>query len=283
MHLGTVCSLGDESDLELERKYKEDDREKTPRRPRTQRTEKVQKIPSGKEAGQVSGVKKPIISVVLTAHEAIPGDHSKQEGAKKASFTESVLGSLTVWTLWSGQLAYRSGPALATHLCDTMAGPFLQAGCGQHLRWGEGRGPAAAIGLIGTFLSSAPLAQPESPGCPPLTTLGGGVPVGGRSALTRRMPLVPRATLSYGPSAHLSSAHHIFYNIGDFSLPFLSHKIEWRYYTTFLKKRSFRKGYFGQKAVYDSGLQSNRMVFSLSTWCDSCQIIFKIKCRISRF
>ncbi|XP_022357866.1 zinc finger protein ZFAT [Enhydra lutris kenyoni] len=64
---------GDESDLELERKYKEDDREKTPRRPRTQRTEKVQKIPSGKEAGQVSGVKKPIISVVLTAHEAIPG------------------------------------------------------------------------------------------------------------------------------------------------------------------------------------------------------------------
>ncbi|XP_025726956.1 zinc finger protein ZFAT isoform X1 [Callorhinus ursinus] len=64
---------GDESDLELERKYKEDDREKTPRRPRTQRTEKVQKIPSGKEAGQISGVKKPIISVVLTAHEAIPG------------------------------------------------------------------------------------------------------------------------------------------------------------------------------------------------------------------
>ncbi|XP_025726957.1 zinc finger protein ZFAT isoform X2 [Callorhinus ursinus] len=63
----------DESDLELERKYKEDDREKTPRRPRTQRTEKVQKIPSGKEAGQISGVKKPIISVVLTAHEAIPG------------------------------------------------------------------------------------------------------------------------------------------------------------------------------------------------------------------
>ncbi|KAF0871186.1 ZFAT protein, partial [Crocuta crocuta] len=64
---------GDESDLELERKYKEDDREKTPRRPRTQRTEKVQKISSGKEAGQVSGAKKPIISVVLTAHEAIPG------------------------------------------------------------------------------------------------------------------------------------------------------------------------------------------------------------------
>uniref|UniRef100_A0A452R7E2 Zinc finger protein ZFAT n=1 Tax=Ursus americanus TaxID=9643 RepID=A0A452R7E2_URSAM len=73
IHLGIICSVGDESDLELERKYKEDDREKTPRRPRTQRTEKVQKIPSGKEAGQISGVKKPIISVVLTAHEAIPG------------------------------------------------------------------------------------------------------------------------------------------------------------------------------------------------------------------
>lgn len=83
IHLGIICSVGDESDLELERKYKEDDREKTPRRPRTQRTEKVQKIPSGKEAGQISGVKKPIISVVLTAHEAIPGDHSKQEGAKR--------------------------------------------------------------------------------------------------------------------------------------------------------------------------------------------------------
>uniref|UniRef100_A0A8C5WAK3 Zinc finger protein ZFAT n=1 Tax=Microcebus murinus TaxID=30608 RepID=A0A8C5WAK3_MICMU len=64
---------GNESDLELEKKYKEDDREKAPKRPRTQKTEKVQKISSGKEAGQLSGVKKPIISVVLTAHEAIPG------------------------------------------------------------------------------------------------------------------------------------------------------------------------------------------------------------------
>ncbi|XP_066235661.1 zinc finger protein ZFAT [Saccopteryx leptura] len=64
---------GHESDLELEKKFKEEDREKAPRRPRTQRTEKVQKISSGKEAGPVSGAKKPIISVVLTAHEAIPG------------------------------------------------------------------------------------------------------------------------------------------------------------------------------------------------------------------
>ncbi|XP_010627906.1 zinc finger protein ZFAT isoform X2 [Fukomys damarensis] len=63
---------GNESDLEVEKKYKEDDREKAPKRPRSQKTEKVQKI-SGKEAQQLSGVKKPIISVVLTAHEAIPG------------------------------------------------------------------------------------------------------------------------------------------------------------------------------------------------------------------
>nr|XP_003467415.2 zinc finger protein ZFAT [Cavia porcellus] len=64
---------GNESDLELEKKYKEDDREKAPKRPRSQKTEKVQKISSGKEARQLSGTKKPIISVVLTAHEAIPG------------------------------------------------------------------------------------------------------------------------------------------------------------------------------------------------------------------
>ncbi|XP_073925372.1 zinc finger protein ZFAT isoform X3 [Castor canadensis] len=64
---------GNESDLELEKKYKEDDREKAPKRPRAPKTEKVQKICLGKEVGQSSGMKKPIISVVLTAHEAIPG------------------------------------------------------------------------------------------------------------------------------------------------------------------------------------------------------------------
>lgn len=64
---------GNESDLELEKKFKEEDREKAPRRPRTQRTEKVQKVSSGKEATQGPGAKKPIVSVVLTAHEAIPG------------------------------------------------------------------------------------------------------------------------------------------------------------------------------------------------------------------
>ncbi|GAB1299420.1 Zinc finger protein ZFAT [Apodemus speciosus] len=63
---------GNESDLDLEKTYKDDDREKASKRPRAQKTDKVQKI-SGKEAGQLSGAKKPIISVVLTAHEAIPG------------------------------------------------------------------------------------------------------------------------------------------------------------------------------------------------------------------
>ncbi|XP_036193499.1 zinc finger protein ZFAT [Myotis myotis] len=64
---------GNESDLELEKKFKEEDREKAPRRPRTQRMEKVQKVSLGKEAAQGPGAKKPIVSVVLTAHEAIPG------------------------------------------------------------------------------------------------------------------------------------------------------------------------------------------------------------------
>lgn len=82
VHLG-ICSLGNESDLELEKKYKDDDREKAPKRPRTQRAEKVQKAPLGKEAAQISGAKKPIISVVLTAHEAIPGDHSQREGTER--------------------------------------------------------------------------------------------------------------------------------------------------------------------------------------------------------
>ncbi|XP_059528334.1 zinc finger protein ZFAT [Myotis daubentonii] len=64
---------GNESDLELEKKFKEEDREKAPRRPRTQRMERVQKVSLGKEAAQGPGAKKPIVSVVLTAHEAIPG------------------------------------------------------------------------------------------------------------------------------------------------------------------------------------------------------------------
>uniref|UniRef100_A0A8D0ESQ3 Zinc finger protein ZFAT n=1 Tax=Strix occidentalis caurina TaxID=311401 RepID=A0A8D0ESQ3_STROC len=59
---------GNDCDVDLDRK--EDEREKTPKRPRVQRTEKT---PSIKETEQVSGAKNPIISVVLTAHEAIPG------------------------------------------------------------------------------------------------------------------------------------------------------------------------------------------------------------------
>ncbi|KAF1514585.1 UNVERIFIED_CONTAM: Zinc finger protein ZFAT, partial [Eudyptes pachyrhynchus] len=59
---------GNDSDVDLDRK--EDEREKTPKRPRVQKTEKT---PSTKETEHVSGAKNPIISVVLTAHEAIPG------------------------------------------------------------------------------------------------------------------------------------------------------------------------------------------------------------------
>lgn len=66
-----VCSLGNDSDVDLDRK--EDEREKTPKRPRVQKTEKT---PSTKETEQVSGAKNPIISVVLTAHEAIPGNEN---------------------------------------------------------------------------------------------------------------------------------------------------------------------------------------------------------------
>ncbi|XP_010188224.1 PREDICTED: zinc finger protein ZFAT, partial [Mesitornis unicolor] len=56
-----------DSDVDLDRK--EDEREKTPKRPRAQKAEKT----PTKETEQVSGAKNPIISVVLTAHEAIPG------------------------------------------------------------------------------------------------------------------------------------------------------------------------------------------------------------------
>ncbi|XP_005291092.2 zinc finger protein ZFAT isoform X1 [Chrysemys picta bellii] len=59
---------GNDSDVDLDRK--EDEREKTPKRPRIQKTEKTL---SAKEGDQISGAKNPIISVVLTAHEAIPG------------------------------------------------------------------------------------------------------------------------------------------------------------------------------------------------------------------
>ncbi|NWU89827.1 ZFAT protein, partial [Upupa epops] len=59
---------GNYSDVELDRK--EDEREKAPKRPRVQ---KMEKTSSAKETEQIPGAKNPIISVVLTAHEAIPG------------------------------------------------------------------------------------------------------------------------------------------------------------------------------------------------------------------
>ncbi|XP_062426643.1 zinc finger protein ZFAT isoform X1 [Rhea pennata] len=59
---------GNDSDVDIDRK--EDEREKPPKRPRIQKAEKTL---STKDAEQVSGAKNPIISVVLTAHEAIPG------------------------------------------------------------------------------------------------------------------------------------------------------------------------------------------------------------------
>uniref|UniRef100_A0A670JKL1 Zinc finger protein ZFAT n=1 Tax=Podarcis muralis TaxID=64176 RepID=A0A670JKL1_PODMU len=59
---------GNDSDVDLDRR--EDERERTPKRQRLQRTEKSL---SAKDADQLSGAKNPIISVVLTAHEAIPG------------------------------------------------------------------------------------------------------------------------------------------------------------------------------------------------------------------
>ncbi|XP_029447926.1 zinc finger protein ZFAT isoform X2 [Rhinatrema bivittatum] len=58
-----------ESEVELNGRDKEDERERAPKRIRIQKPEKV--LP--KEPEQIPGAKKPIISVVLTAHEAIPG------------------------------------------------------------------------------------------------------------------------------------------------------------------------------------------------------------------
>uniref|UniRef100_A0ACB8FEV4 Uncharacterized protein n=1 Tax=Sphaerodactylus townsendi TaxID=933632 RepID=A0ACB8FEV4_9SAUR len=59
---------GNDSEADLDRR--EEEREKASKRPRLQRTEKSL---LAKDPDQVSGAKNPIISVVLTAHEAIPG------------------------------------------------------------------------------------------------------------------------------------------------------------------------------------------------------------------
>ncbi|XP_015212586.1 zinc finger protein ZFAT isoform X1 [Lepisosteus oculatus] len=57
-------------DVKLALEDGEEDRERAPKRSRVPRIEKSSSV---KDSDQTSGLKKPIISVVLTAHEAIPG------------------------------------------------------------------------------------------------------------------------------------------------------------------------------------------------------------------
>ncbi|XP_038616561.1 zinc finger protein ZFAT [Tachyglossus aculeatus] len=64
---------GNDSDVELDRKDKEAERQRAVRRPRVQRAERIQRGGLAKDAGPGPGPKNPIVSVVLTAHEAIPG------------------------------------------------------------------------------------------------------------------------------------------------------------------------------------------------------------------
>lgn len=63
-----VYSLGNDSDVDLDRR--EDERARAPKRPCPSKAEKSL---FAKEAELGSGAKNPIITVVLTAHEAIPG------------------------------------------------------------------------------------------------------------------------------------------------------------------------------------------------------------------
>lgn len=114
---------------------KEEDREKAPRRPRTQRTEKVQRTPSsGREARQAAGAKKPIISVVLTAHEAIPGDHFGRDVTKRASSGEAVPGA--AWPCDPGQLAHRR--ALVAHQSGSARTCDCPGRCGRWRKGSEG-------------------------------------------------------------------------------------------------------------------------------------------------
>lgn len=253
-----ICSLGNESDLDLEKKYKEDDREKAPKRPRTQRTEKVQKI-SGKEAGLIPGVKKPIISVVLTAHEAIPGDHSRREVIEREAFGQA--GPRAAW-----QVGPCDPEQLALHLVTIRLGQW-QA-CAARAVVGDVRGevvqavPATSATTSAThailtvqqplrvctrrrFLSLLPSAHP-SPGCaPPLTALCRGWPK------CRTRPTYTRLRQVASQSAYrlLCSStklllcifsgfikYFIILEISVFS--FLSHKIGSRY----LKKGLFQEG-----------------------------------------
>ncbi|XP_069477770.1 zinc finger protein ZFAT isoform X2 [Ambystoma mexicanum] len=60
----------DDSDAEFENSSKEDEKERTSKKLRIQRTEKATLV---RESEPVPGAKKPIITVMLTTHEAIPG------------------------------------------------------------------------------------------------------------------------------------------------------------------------------------------------------------------
>ncbi|XP_003219437.1 zinc finger protein ZFAT isoform X1 [Anolis carolinensis] len=82
---------GNDSDVDLDRR--EDEREKAPKRQRLQRSEKSL---SAKDTDQVSGAKNPIISVVLTAHEAIPGATKIVPVEAASSKTEQLTNPETV-------------------------------------------------------------------------------------------------------------------------------------------------------------------------------------------
>nr|XP_033788664.1 zinc finger protein ZFAT isoform X2 [Geotrypetes seraphini] len=66
---GEIEEEGNDSEIELNGRDKEDEKERAPKKLRIPKPEKV----LSKELEQFAGPKKPIISVVLTAHEAIPG------------------------------------------------------------------------------------------------------------------------------------------------------------------------------------------------------------------
>ncbi|KAH0617416.1 hypothetical protein JD844_015596 [Phrynosoma platyrhinos] len=82
---------GNDSDVDLDRR--EDEREKAPKRQRLQRSEKSL---SAKDGDQISGAKNPIISVVLTAHEAIPGATKIVPVEAASSETEQLTNPETV-------------------------------------------------------------------------------------------------------------------------------------------------------------------------------------------
>lgn len=71
-----LCELSPENDpgIKSASEGKYEDRERPPKRSRIQNTEKA----VSRDCEQPGGAKKPIISVVLTAHEAVPGKSLQQ-------------------------------------------------------------------------------------------------------------------------------------------------------------------------------------------------------------